>query len=77
MPALGRKRFLATGTFPGIAEGKEPQWGPASNLYNGRNTLKRLVISYGGQLNQNISRLTKFLIVGSSPNEKVVNKAHK
>ena len=69
-------RFSATGTFPEITEGKEPQWGPASDLYNGRNTMKRLVISYGGQFNQNISRLTKFLIVGLSPNEKVVNKAH-
>ena len=30
-------RFLASGTFPKIADGKDPQLGPASNLYNRRN----------------------------------------
>ncbi len=69
-------KFLATGVFPEIAEGKEPQWGPASNLYNGRNTLKRLVTSYGGQFNQSITKQTTFLIVGLTPSKKAIDKAH-
>jgi hypothetical protein len=44
LPLEGLK-FLASGVFPEITEGTEPQWGPASDLYNGRNTLKHLVIS--------------------------------
>ncbi len=75
LPLEGLK-FLATGVFPEIAEGKEPQWGPASDLYNGRNTLKRLVTSYGGQFNQSITKQTKFLIVGLTPSEKAIDKAH-
>ncbi len=75
LPLEGLK-FSATGVFPEIAEGKEPQWGPASDLYNGRNTLKCLVTLYGGQFNQSITKQTKFLIVGLTPSEKAIDKAH-
>jgi hypothetical protein len=68
-------RFLASGLFSEIAEGPDPQWGPASNLYNGRNVLKRLVISQGGQFTLNINKQTKFLFVGLKPSEKTIEKA--
>jgi hypothetical protein len=75
LPLEGLK-FLASGVFPKIREGTEPQWGPASDLYNGRNTLKRLVITYGGKFTQSITKQTNFLIVGLKPSEKAIDKAH-
>ncbi len=67
---------MASGIFPEITDGTEPQLGPASNLYNGRNVLKHLVTSYGGQFTLNINKQTRFLIVGSKPSEKTIEKAH-
>jgi hypothetical protein len=55
LPLEGLK-FSASGVFPKITEGTEPQWGPASDLYSGRNTLKHLVISYGGKFTQSITK---------------------
>ncbi len=46
-------QFSASGIFPKITDGTDPQLGPASDLYNGRNVLKHLVISHGGQFTQN------------------------
>jgi hypothetical protein len=68
--------FLASGIFPEITDGTEPQLGPASNLYNGRNVLKHLVISYGGWFTLNINKQTRFLIVGSKLSKKTIEKAH-
>ncbi len=68
-------RFLASGLFPKITEGPDPQWGPASNLYNGRNVLKRLDIPQGGQFTLNINKQMKFLIVGLKPSKKRIKKA--
>jgi hypothetical protein len=69
-------RILASGIFPEITDGTEPQLGPASNLYNGRNVLKHLVISYGGWFTLNINKQTRFLIVGSKLSKKTIEKAH-
>ena len=75
LPLEGLK-FSASGVFPEITEGTEPQWGTASNLYNGRNTLKHLVISHGGEFTQSITKQTNFLIVGLKPSKKAIDKAH-
>ncbi len=75
LPLEGLK-FSASGIFPEITEGTEPQWGPASDRYNGRNTLKRLVISYGGKFTQSITKQTNFLIVGLKPSKKAIDKEH-
>jgi hypothetical protein len=69
-------QFSALGIFPKITDGTDPQLGPASNLYNGRNVLKHLVISHRGQFTQNINKHTRFLIVGSKPSKKTIEKAH-
>ncbi len=69
-------QFSASGIFSKITDGADPQLGPASNLYNWRNVLKRLVISHGGQFTQNINKYTRFLIVGSKPSKKTIKKAH-
>jgi hypothetical protein len=47
--ALDGLCFSSTGTFPGIADGSDPQLGPASDLYSEENAMKRLIISYGGR----------------------------
>jgi hypothetical protein len=49
--------FSATSNFPKIVDGTDPQMGPERYLYNGKNTIKHLVISYGGTFDQYISKL--------------------
>ncbi len=68
-------RFSSTGTFPDIVDSLDPQLGPASDLYKGKNALKRLIISYGGKYSGFVTKQTKFIIIGSKPGMKLLKKA--
>jgi hypothetical protein len=73
--ALDGLRFSSTGTFPDIADGSDPQLGPASDLYKGGNALKHLIISYGRRYSGFVTKQTNFIIVGSKPSKKFLEKA--
>ncbi len=73
--ALDCLHFSFTGTFPDIADGSDPQLGPASDLYKGKNALKRLIISYRGVYSRFVTKQTNFIIVGSKPSKKLLKKA--
>jgi hypothetical protein len=63
-------RFSSTGQFADISS----QLGPETDLYNGKNSLKRLVISYGGKFDGFLNKNTNFMIVGSKPCRKTITK---
>jgi hypothetical protein len=67
--------FSSTGTFPDIPDGLDPQLGPASDFYKGKNALRRLIISHGRTYSGFVTKQTNFIIVGSKPRKKFLEKA--
>ncbi len=64
-----------TGNFPDIADGSDPQLGPASDLYKGKNASERLIISYGGKYRGFATKQTIFIITSRKPSKKLLEKA--
>ncbi len=53
----------------------DEQLGPAKDLYAGRNSLWRLVLSHGGKWSKGGAKDTTFLVIGNRPGRAKVNKA--
>ena len=64
-------RLSSTGQFNTISS----KLGPENDLYNGKNNLKRLVISHGGKFDGFLTKNTDLMIVGSKPCRKTITKA--
>jgi hypothetical protein len=73
--ALEGLQLVATGDFPEITDRSGPQLGPTSHYYMGNNALKHLVTSHGGEYISSVTKQTGFLIVGSKPNKRQIEKA--
>jgi hypothetical protein len=68
-------KITTAGIFPALEDGLNPRLGPAKDLYMGKNFVKCLVISHGGEYSDQITKDTKLIIIGEVPSKSKVEKA--
>ncbi len=72
---LSSVRIAITGSFPLLKEEDHSILGPAHDLYMGKNFLKQLIVSHGGQYSNTITTSTSFLLIGDCPVRAKMEKA--
>ncbi len=68
----------ASGTFADLPKDENDEWlGPAKDLYIGRNSLWRFVLSHNGKWFKEVTKDTMLLVIGNKPGRAKVKKANK